>query len=199
MWPQVHAAAGWALPEDAFDSRDAVITKAEVRALALARLAPAPGRLVWDVGAGTGSVAVECARFGAAVVAVERDSRRCARVRVNARRHGVDMRVVNGEAPGSLGWLPDPDSVFIGGGGTGVIEAVALRRPARIVVALAALERAAQAWAALASAGYAVDGVLLQAARFAPLPGDVHRLASTNPVFLIWAAPGPTPRRGGSR
>jgi precorrin-6Y C5,15-methyltransferase (decarboxylating) len=57
---------GWALSEDEFDSRDAVLTKAEVRALALARLAPGPGLLVWDVGAGSGSVAVECARFGAA-------------------------------------------------------------------------------------------------------------------------------------
>jgi precorrin-6Y C5,15-methyltransferase (decarboxylating) len=188
---------GWALAEEAFDTRDAVITKAEVRALALARLAPAPGQLVWDVGAGTGSVAVECARFGAAVVAVERDARRCARVRVNARRHGVDVRVLNGEAPASLAWLPDPDSVFIGGGGTSVVEAVALRRPARIVVALAAVERAGQARAALASAGYTVDGVLLQAARFAPLPGGVHRLASTNPVFLLWAAPASASGRGG--
>jgi precorrin-6Y C5,15-methyltransferase (decarboxylating) len=195
--PEPPAVAGWALPEEAFDTRDAVITKAEVRALALARLGPAPGQLVWDVGAGTGSVAVECARFGAAVVAVERDTRRCARVRVNARRHGVDVRVINGEAPASLAWLPDPDSVFIGGGGTSVVEAVALRGPARIVVALAALERAGQAMAALASAGYAVDGVLLQAARFAPLPGDVHRLASTNPVFLLWAAPATTAGRGG--
>ena len=58
---------GWALPEDAFDHRDSMITKAEVRALALARLGPRLGDLVWDVGAGSGSVAVECARFGAAV------------------------------------------------------------------------------------------------------------------------------------
>jgi precorrin-6Y C5,15-methyltransferase (decarboxylating) len=201
-WPRPAAAAEWALPEDAFDTRDAVITKAEVRALALARLAPAPGRLVWDVGAGTGSVAVECARFGAAVVAVEREGRRCARIRVNAQRHGVDVRVVNGEAPAALARLPDPDAVFVGGGGSQVTEAVAARRPARIVVALAALERAAQAHAALRAAGYTVDGVLLQAARFAPLPGDVHRLAGTNPVFVLWAAagkPAPSAGRGGSQ
>jgi precorrin-6Y C5,15-methyltransferase (decarboxylating) len=200
-WPRTAAAAQWALPEDAFDARDAVITKAEVRALALARLAPAPGRLVWDVGAGTGSVAVECARFGAAVAAVERESRRCARIRVNARRHGVDVRVVNGAAPAALARLPDPDAVFVGGGGSQVTEAVAARRPARIVVALAALERAAETHAVLRAAGYAVDGALLQAARFAPLPGDVHRLASINPVFVLWAAtagePAPAAHRGG--
>jgi precorrin-6B C5,15-methyltransferase / cobalt-precorrin-6B C5,C15-methyltransferase len=180
-------AVGWALPEEEFDSRDAVITKAEVRALALARLAPGPGLLVWDVGAGSGSVAVECARFGAAVIAVERDALRCERVRANAARHGADVRIVPGEAPGALSGLPDPDAVFVGGGGTTVIEAVAARRPARIVVALAAVERAGPAHAALSAAGYAADGALVQAARLAPLPGDVHRLAATNPVFLLWA------------
>jgi precorrin-6B C5,15-methyltransferase / cobalt-precorrin-6B C5,C15-methyltransferase len=189
IWPRPGSAAGWALPEEEFDSQDAVITKAEVRALALARLAPAPGRLVWDVGAGTGSVGVECARFGAAVVAIERDSRRCARVRVNARRHGVDVRVVHADAPAALDRLPGPDSVFVGGGGAAVVEAVAARRPARIVVALAAIERAGETSVALAKSGYTVDGTLVQAARFAPLPGDVHRLAGTNPVFLLWGAP----------
>jgi len=179
--------AGWALAEEQFDSRDAVITKSEVRALALARLAPAPGTLVWDVGAGSGSVGVECARFGAAVIAVERDARRCDRIRANAQRHGVDVRTVQGEAPRMLDGLPSPDAVFVGGGGQPAIEAVAARRPARIVVALAAVERAGAALATLAAAGYAADGALLHAARFAPLPGDVHRLAATNPVFLVWA------------
>jgi precorrin-6Y C5,15-methyltransferase (decarboxylating) len=179
-------AVGWALPEEEFDSRDAVITKAEVRALALARLAPGPGLLVWDVGAGSGSVAVECAKFGAAVLAVERDALRCERVRANAARHGADVRIVPGEAPGVLAGLPDPDAVFVGGGGTAVIEAAAARRPARIVVAIAAMERAGPAHAALTTAGYAADGALVQAARLAPLPGDVHRLAATNPVFLLW-------------
>jgi len=182
--------AGWALDEEQFDSRDAVITKAEVRALALARLAPAPGTLVWDVGAGSGSVGVECARFGAAVIAVERDARRCGRIRANARRHAVDVRTVQGEAPRVLDGLPAPDAVFVGGGGQPVIEAVAGRRPPRIVVALAAVERAGAALATLTAAGYAADGALLHAARFAPLPGDVHRLAATNPVFLVWATAG---------
>jgi precorrin-6Y C5,15-methyltransferase (decarboxylating) len=178
---------GWALPEEEFDSRDAVLTKAEVRALALARLAPGPGVLVWDVGAGSGSVAVECARFGAAVIAVERDAVRCERIRANAARHGADVRVVPGEAPGALGGLPGPDAVFVGGGGAAVIEAVAARHPARIVAALAAVERAGPAHAALTAAGYAARGALVQASRLAPLPGDVHRLAATNPVFLLWA------------
>ena len=182
-------AEGWALPEEQFDSRDAVLTKAEVRALALARLGPGPGALVWDVGAGSGSVGVECARFGAAVIAIERDARRCDRIRANAQRHGVDVRIVQGEAPHVVDGLPPPDAVFVGGGGQPVIEAVTGRHPARIVVALAAVERAGAALAALTAAGYAADGALLHAARFAPLPGDVHRLAAINPVFLVWATP----------
>jgi precorrin-6B C5,15-methyltransferase / cobalt-precorrin-6B C5,C15-methyltransferase len=202
MWPRppaARAAPGWALPEDAFDSQGAVITKAEVRALALARLAPGPGALIWDVGAGTGSVGVECARFGAAVIAVERDEGRCALIRKNARRHQAGLRVVCGEAPGAFDGLPDPDAVFVGGGGPGVVADVAKRNPDRIVVALAAVERTGQAHAALAEAGYAVTGSLIQAARLAPLPGDAHRLAGTNPVFLLWAAAPDRAIRGAAR
>ena len=190
-WPRPATPGGWALDEGQFDSRDAVITKAEVRALALARLAPGPGMLVWDVGAGSGSVAVECARFGAAVIAVERDETRCERIRANARRHAVDVRTVHGAAPAALAGLPEPDAVFVGGGGLAVVEAVTARHPARIVVALAAIERAGPALAALSAAGYATAGTLVQAARLAQLPGDVHRLAATNPVFLLWAAAAP--------
>ncbi|WP_103543953.1 precorrin-6y C5,15-methyltransferase (decarboxylating) subunit CbiE, partial [Streptomyces sp. SM1] len=110
--------AGWALDESAFDHRDSMITKFEVRALALARLGPRPGELVWDVGAGSGSVAVECARLGAAVTAVERTPDGVARIRANAVAHGVDVRVVHGAAPGVLSGLDeDPDAVFVGGGG----------------------------------------------------------------------------------
>src|SRR5262249_1973572 len=135
--------------------------------------------------------------FGGAVMGVEREAVRCDRVRANAAGNAVDVRVVPGEAPGALAGLPDPDAVFVGGGGAAVIEAVAARQPARIVVALAAVERAGPAHAALHAAGYAVDGALLQAARLAPLPGDVHRLAATNPVFLLWGTAGPTAGGGG--
>jgi precorrin-6Y C5,15-methyltransferase (decarboxylating) len=139
---------------------------------------------------------VECARFGAAVIAVERDARRCERVRANAARHGADVQIVLSEAPEALSGLPDPDAVFVGGGGTAVIEAVAARRPARIVVALAAVERAGPVHAALSAAGYTADGALVQAARLAPLPGDAHRLAAINPVFLLWATPVTTEHAG---
>jgi precorrin-6B C5,15-methyltransferase / cobalt-precorrin-6B C5,C15-methyltransferase len=177
---------GWALPDDAFDHRAGMVTKAEVRAAALARLGPRPGDLVWDVGAGSGSVGVECARFGAAVLAVERRADDAARIVANADRHAVDVRVVAGAAPAALAGLPQPDAVFVGGGGPAVVAAVAAVGPERIVVALAALDRIAPTRAALQAAGYAVEGVQLAASRLAPLPDGAVRLAATNPIMLLW-------------
>ncbi|MEU3663347.1 precorrin-6y C5,15-methyltransferase (decarboxylating) subunit CbiE [Streptomyces sp. NPDC032940] len=181
--------AGWALDEAAFAHRDSMITKFEVRALALARLGPRPGDLMWDVGAGSGSVAVECARLGAAVTAVEKTPDGVERVRANAAAHGVDVRVVHGAAPAVLSALDDPDAVFVGGGGRelpAIVSACARRARRCVVVAMAALDRVPAAREALLEAGLECDGVLLQSSRLAPLPGDVTRLAATNPVFLLW-------------
>ena len=172
------------LDDEAFSSRGAMLTKAEVRAVALGRLGPALGDLVWDVGAGSGSVAVEAARFGAAVVAVDRDQDAVRLAAENAARHEVDVRVVCGTAPASLDALPDPDRVFVGGGGPAVVEACAARRPRRIVVTLASPERIAAVRAAMH--GYRVSGTVVQAARLAPLPDGTHRLAATNPVTVMW-------------
>ncbi|WP_226363927.1 precorrin-6y C5,15-methyltransferase (decarboxylating) subunit CbiE [Pseudonocardia abyssalis] len=180
--PDGAGSAGWALPESAFEHRAGMITKAEVRALALARLAPAPGRLIWDVGSGSGSVAVECARLGAAVIAVERRTDDVGRIRANAEAHGVDVRVVEGEAPAVLAGLPHPDAVFVGGGGPEVVEAVA-GAPC-VVVALAALDRIAPTRHALRA--HRVEGVQLAASRLADLPDGTVRLAATNPIVLLW-------------
>ena len=182
-------ASGWALGEDEFSHRDGMITKSEVRAVVLARLAPGLGRLVWDVGAGCGSVGVECGRLGAAVVAVERDKAQCARLVANASGHGVDVRLVQGSAPGALVGLPDPDAVFVGGGGVDTVSACAGVAP-RVVVALAALDRVAPCRAALRDGGHTVDGVQLAASRLAELPDGSVRLAATNPVVLLWGVRG---------
>ncbi|MFE0384863.1 precorrin-6y C5,15-methyltransferase (decarboxylating) subunit CbiE [Streptomyces bungoensis] len=192
--------AGWALEEGAFAHRDSMITKFEVRALALARLGPRLGDLVWDVGAGSGSVAVECARLGAAVVAVEKSADGVDRIRANAAAHGVDVDVVHGSAPDALsGLADDPDAVFVGGGGRelpAVVGACARRARRTVVVALAALDRVPAAREALTRAGLHCDGVLLQSSRLAPLPGDVTRLAAANPVFLLWGVRTPVSNEG---
>ncbi|HEU5331510.1 MAG TPA: precorrin-6y C5,15-methyltransferase (decarboxylating) subunit CbiE [Actinocrinis sp.] len=180
-------AGPWALAEDRYEHRDAQITKAEVRAQVLARLAPAPGSLIWDLGAGSGSVGIECARFGAAAVAVERDAESCARIAANAAAHGVEIAVVHGAAPEILAGLPVPDAVFVGGGGTEVVRAALAFGPRRVVVALAAVERVGEVVALLREdAEREVDGVLLQASRLTALPVDAHRFAARNPVFVVW-------------
>ncbi|MFH9980653.1 precorrin-6y C5,15-methyltransferase (decarboxylating) subunit CbiE [Streptomyces sp. NPDC017179] len=189
----------WALEESEFAHRDSMITKFEVRALALARLGPRLGDLVWDVGAGSGSVAVECARLGAAVTAVEQTADGVERIRANAAAHAVDVSVVHGTAPEALASLADPDAVFVGGGGRAlpeVVTACARRARRTVVVAVAALDRVPAVRGALAAAGLVCDGVLLQSSRLAPLPGDVTRLAATNPVFLLWGTRPPVRHEG---
>lgn len=178
-------AGGWALPENTFHHRDGMITKAEVRAVVLARLAPGPGTLVWDVGAGSGSVGVECARLGSAVVAVESDPAQCVRVVANAGAHGVDVRVVEGRAPAALTGLPEPDAVFVGGGGPAVVAACAAGSARRVVVALAALDRLASTRDVLSTNGFAVEGVQLAASRLVELPGGGLRLVAANPVLVL--------------
>jgi precorrin-6Y C5,15-methyltransferase (decarboxylating) len=189
-WLAGHQGApdGWALPEDAFEHRDSMITKAEVRALILARLGPAPGRVIWDVGAGSGSVAVECARFGAHVIAVEADPAQCERIRRNAARHGVRPHIHQGRAPDALKNLPPADAVFVGGGDRTVLAAaIETANPSRVVVTLAALQRVGETSDLLTDLGYRPEGVQLQASRLAPLPSGQLRLAAQNPVFVLWA------------
>jgi precorrin-6B C5,15-methyltransferase / cobalt-precorrin-6B C5,C15-methyltransferase len=123
------------LPDDAFE-HDGQLTKRDLRASALARLAPTPGELLWDVGAGAGSVGIEWSRVHPSnrAIAVERDPERAARIGRNADTLGVpELRVVLGSAPEALD-LPKPDAIFIGGGLTvrGVLDAC-LATGARIV------------------------------------------------------------------
>ncbi|MDP9393420.1 MAG: precorrin-6y C5,15-methyltransferase (decarboxylating) subunit CbiE [Actinomycetota bacterium] len=176
----------WALPDTEFAHRAGMVTKAEVRAVVLARLGPRTGDLVWDIGAGSGSVGIECARLGAAVVLVERDERALADARANLTRHGVPAQVVAGSAPPVLDGLPRPDAVFVGGGGLEVLQACADIVPDRLVSAFAAVDRVGPALGILAAAGYRPDAVQVQANRVVPLPDGGHRLAATNPVVVVW-------------
>ena len=183
--PASPPAAGWALPENAYAHRDSMLTKWEVRAAVLARLRPTLGTLIWDVGAGSGSVAVECAGHHAAVIAIDADPAACEFVAENAHTHGVDVRVVAGRAPDVYPDLPDPDAAFLGGGGSTALAGVISRRPATIVATFAAIDRLLAARSALHDNGYAVEGSQLAAARLTDLPDGGVRLAATNPVFLL--------------
>ena len=134
------------LPDDRYQT-DGQLTKREVRAVTLAALGPAPGELLWDVGAGSGSIGIEWMRAhrGCRAIAIESSPARAGTISANAARLGVPgLRVVTGRAPEALAGLPRPDVVFVGGGltGDGVVEACLAALPAggRLVANAVTLE-----------------------------------------------------------
>ena len=158
---------GWTpgLPDDAFEN-DGQLTKRDARASALARLGPTPGKVLWDIGAGAGSVGIEWLRAhpSTEAFAVEADPDRAARIVRNARSLGVPrLNVVVGRAPDALIGLPRPDAVFIGGGATadGVIGA-----------ALEILDHAGT----LVVHGVTLETETLLAGLYAELGGELTRL-----------------------
>lgn len=134
------------LPDDSFE-HDGQLTKREVRAATLAALAPAPDQLLWDIGAGCGSVAIEWMRGtrGCEAIAFESHPDRLKMIAINADRLGAPrLKVIQGEAPASLMGQPRPDAVFIGGGlpHPGVFEEAwaALKPGGRLVANVVTIE-----------------------------------------------------------
>ncbi|WP_035840938.1 precorrin-6y C5,15-methyltransferase (decarboxylating) subunit CbiE [Kitasatospora azatica] len=182
------AERAWALPDEAYDGEQESTLSPQTRAVVLARLGPGPGDLVWCVGAGTGALAVETARFGAAVVAVEADAATCARIAVNARRYGVELETAAGSAPEVLGGLPEPDAVVVERGGAEVVAAVLTRRPSRLVAQARTLAEAEAIRAVVAAAGYQVGGAVLQSAPLTVEPGLA--IGPGESSVLLWAEAG---------
>jgi precorrin-6Y C5,15-methyltransferase (decarboxylating) len=178
---------GWAAeaPQAADADPDAGELPAAVRALVLARLGPRPGDLLWDVCAGSGALAVDAARAGSAVVAVDRDADACARIDVSARHYGVDVRTVHGTAPAVLADLPEPDTALVRGGAE-VLRACLGRRPERVVALPRTLAQVEEARLALAEFGYRVDGALVQASPLGDGGRGERALLPTAPVFVLW-------------
>jgi precorrin-6Y C5,15-methyltransferase (decarboxylating) len=173
----------WGLPEAVYRHRDGMITKAEVRAVALGKLRLPAAGVLWDVGAGSGSVAAECTRLapGLRVFAVERRAEEIARLDANLA--GTGATVVTGEAPAVLAGLPDPDRAFVGGGGLVVLDAVLgrLRTGGTVVATYTAIDRAA------AAAGRLGHLVQVAIGRGVPVGAEGSlRLQAENPVFVCW-------------
>jgi precorrin-6Y C5,15-methyltransferase (decarboxylating) len=187
----VHRPRTPGLPDDAFE-HDGQITKREIRAVTLARLGPAPGELLWDVGAGSGSIAIEWMRAHATcrAIAVEPRADRAERIRRNATNLGVPgLRVVAGRAPQVLAGLPAPDAVFVGGGATadGLLEAcwAALRGRGRLVVNAVTLESEAMLAAWYARRGG--DLIRLSVSRASPVGGFTGwRSAMPVTQWTVW-------------
>ena len=185
------------LPDNAFEQRTPVrgqITKSEVRAVSLYALGLRPDSIVWDIGAGTGSIAVEAARiaYGGTVYAVDKDVNSADLLRNNVARYGAGrVNVIIGAAPAILRELPDPDSVFIGGGGAAMPEIVAevvdrMSSGGRIVANFAAMERANDTYRAMKQASLSPQLTMVAASRGRELPDETLRLEAMNPVFVVW-------------
>lgn len=180
------------LPEAALAHQGGLITKTEVRAVALAKLELSPGLTLWDVGAGCGSVGLEASLLlpGGQIFAVEQDPERAAQIRANATKFGVtSLKVVCGRAPGCLAELPDPERVFLGGGGRDLPEILQevtgrLTAGGRLVLTATRLETLETARTVLVQAGWQVDLTQLQVSRSRPLGEGIY-MQALNPVWIV--------------
>ena len=188
-------------PDHAFAHKkpqEGLITKREVRVISLAALGLyCPDAVVWDIGAGSGSVAIEAARLvpTARVFAIERDAQSVALIQENCTAFGTsNVVVVPGVAPAVCSPLPDPHAVFIGGSG-GMLATIVRMVTERmlpgghLVMNLATLENLQTALATLHEAGWAVELLQLSVARGKAI-GTMTRLQALNPVFVLSARRG---------
>lgn len=186
------------LADDALLRLDRVFTKTPVRAVSLAGLAPRPGDVVWDVGAGAGSVALEASLLcpGGPVYAVERDPGRHSLLVENIRLTGaLTVTPVCGEVPEALADLPDPDRIFLGGGlskGSDLLPILCqrLRPGGRLVINCVLLGSLTLALDVLRQYGLPLTLTQMQANTASPLGVDL-RLAAENPVFILIASKEP--------
>lgn len=179
------------LPDEAFERGDVPMTKQEVRAAVLAKLAVRPEDILWDVGAGTGSVSVELALAAprGRVYAVECRPEGCVLIKANREKFRTrNLVLVEGLAPDALSDLPAPDAVFIGGSKgslAAIVDAALDKNPdARICVSAIALETLSAAVAALTAKGRTVQVSQIAVSR-ARAVGGLHLMMAQNPIYLI--------------
>lgn len=164
------------------------MTKQEVRAAILSKLAVGPEDVCWDIGVGTGAVSVELALQCRAVWAVERKPEALALARANREKFGAwNLRLIEGSAPAILEDFPKPDAVLIGGSGgelPGILQAVRRANPeARVCVSAISLETLHAAAAELRDP----EVTQISVSRSRPA-GQLHLLLAQNPVFLVTGA-----------
>jgi precorrin-6Y C5,15-methyltransferase (decarboxylating) len=171
-----------------------MITRREVRLLALCYLELRPADVLWDIGAGSGSVSLEAARLSQRlrIFAVERDAAAFARLEANVAQLGaVEVRAIHAEAPEGLTALPDPDAVFLGGSGGRLVEVLdaavrRLRTGGRMVLNCITLENFARSWERLGELGLEPEATSVQLGHSRPL-GRLHSLEPDNPILIVRA------------
>ena len=176
--------------------RKGLITKREIRVLSLAMLGVRRGDVCWDIGAGSGAVAIDMARCGAAAVfAVEKNADGIEIITGNLARFGTaQVTAVHRKAPDGLDALPDPDRVFIGGSAGRmaaiITESLARLRPGgALVINTVTVESLAEALATLRAAGAPHEATQVQISRSKTILGRLTRFEALNPVTIVRAEP----------
>ncbi len=183
-------------PDDVFaqsQPKCGLITQAEVRAIALAQLNVQPANVVWDIGAGSGAVAIEAAQlaYPGMVFAIEQDVADYHLIVANAQTFGVrNLRAIHGTAPGIFNGLPTPDAIFVGGAGKEVSHLLegaynALRPGGNLVVNVATLESLTAAYTTLQHLARPVQALMVNLARGTEQL-EAIRFEAVNPTFLLW-------------
>ena len=180
------------MPEYLFDHQEGLITKAEIRAVTLSKLRLMQSHIMWDLGAGSGSISIEASifiRLGR-IFAIEKNPDRIIQIENNRKRFNVkNLEIIQSELPDGLDYLPAPDRIFIGGGGKDLEKIIRscsgyLKQDGVIVINTILLSNIEVAMSTLKSQGFITDIVQIQISRGQEMPLG-KRLDAENPVWII--------------
>lgn len=186
--PELHLG----MPDNAFDHEKGLITKAEIRAVSLAKLKLLPHHVLWDLGAGSGSIGIEASRLvpRGRIVAIEKHPERIRNIECNRLRHRVwNMEIRHAGLPEGLQDLPAPDRIFIGGGGRNldiIIRSAAgyLKSDGVLVVNTVLMDNLTATLSTLKELGFSAETVQIQVSRGKDMPWS-RRFEAQNPVWII--------------
>ncbi len=177
----------WGLDQNQFEFRNQMITKSEIRAIAIAKLGLPKEGVMWDIGSGSGSIAIECSllRPNLEIFAIEKNSDDVSRIRRNAKKHNVEITILEAKAPEIFPSLKLPDCIFIGGGGIKVLESSLgyLKKGGSLVATYTSIDSALKAYQLLGSM------IQVQIATTTPIQLSSMRFRANDPVFLAWNNP----------
>ena len=195
--PPIHQATVPFEPDDSFEKKmpkKGLITKREIRVLSMAALGVSAGDVCWDLGAGSGAIAIDMMRCGASAVwAVEKNADGCDIITENIARFGAgSVHVVHAKAPDGLDALPDPDRIFIGGSGGQMaalirISLQRLRPGGTLVINVATVENLSLALAELRALDAPHDCMQAQISRSKTILGRLTRFEALNPIHIVRA------------
>lgn len=190
--PSVSSGLHLGMPDDAYDHENGLITKAEIRAISLAKLTLLPHHVLWDLGAGSGSIGIEASLLipRGSIVAIEKHPERIRNIKHNRLQYGVrNMEIRQAVLPDGLEALPAPDRIFIGGGGRNletIIRSAAgyLKPDGIIVVNTVLMDNLTAALTTLKELDFSTETTQVQASRGKDMPWS-QRFEAQNPVWII--------------